>query len=335
MERTGKELLIASKQFAFENRTTSWWCLGSTLLLLSFLLFIAGSSQIPLIGGVSASVLAGFVIVRLFVIYHDFFHGAILKNSRLAYSVLYLFGLVILSPATSWKRTHDHHHKHNSSEFGAEIGGFPLVTTDEYARYSRWHRFGYRVMRSPFIILFGYLTSFLINKTLVKFIRDPRKNYSCGLSLLLHFGLAIFLGMYSLRVLLLGMTLPLFIGSALGTYIFYVQHNFPGMKRKAGMEWDYVYAALCSSSFLKLSPMMNWLTGNIGFHHVHHLNAKIPFYRLREAMDGLVELQSPTITTFRLVDVIQCLQLKLWDPISEQLLTFKEARLLLAKSDRI
>ena len=333
VERTGKELLIASKPFAIENRTLSWWCLWSTVILLAFLLFIASSNQISLIGSLSASVLAGFVMVRLFVIYHDFFHGAILKNSKLAYSILYLFGLVILSPATGWKSTHDHHHKHNSSKFGAEIGGFPLVTTDDYASFSFWNRFGYRVVRSPLIILFGYLTSFLINKTLVKLIRDPRKNYACGIALILHIGLIVLLGMYSVRALLLGMVLPLFIGSALGTYIFYVQHNFPGMKRKEGKEWDYVYAALYSSSFLKLGPIMNWLTGNIGFHHVHHLNAKIPFYRLQEAMDGLVELQSPTTITFGLADMCRCLKLKLWDPASEQLLTFHEARMLIAKSN--
>ena len=332
MERSGKKLLIASKAFAFENRIKSWWCLWSTVILLCSLLFVASSNYISLLGGLSASVLAGFVIVRLFVIYHDFFHGAILKNSRLAYSILYLFGLVILSPATGWKSTHDHHHKHNSNEFGAEIGGFPLVTTEDYASYSYLKQLGYRVVRSPLIILFGYLTGFLINKTLVKLIRNPRKNFSCGVSLVVHFGLAILLSMYSGRALLLGMVLPLFIGSAIGTYIFYVQHNFPGMKRKEGKEWDYVYAALCSSSFLKLSPMMNWLTGNIGFHHVHHLNSKIPFYRLQEAMDGLVELQSPTTTTLGIVDVFRCLQLKLWDSNSEQLLTFKEARLLSAKS---
>ena len=173
---------------------------------------------------------------------------------------------------------------------------------------------------------------FLINKTLVKFLQDPRKNISCGASLAIHFGLVILLALYSIKALVLGMMLPLFIGAAVGTYLFYVQHNFPNMKRKEGREWDYVYAALYSSSFLKLSPMMNWFTGNIGYHHVHHLNAKIPFYRLPEAMDGLQELQSPALTSLRTTDVIKCLQLKLWDPISETLLTFREAKLQLAQS---
>ena len=327
-ERTGKELLIASKSYAQEHRLKSWWCLWSTVAVLVLLLTVACSPYPSLLANVSASVLAGFVVVRLFVIFHDFFHGAILKNSKLAYSILYLFGLIVLSPAMSWKQSHDHHHKHNSNTFGPEIGGFPLMTTVQYSRASTWHRLGYRIIRNPLIILFGYVTSFLINKTIVKFLKNPRRNYACGISLVVHFGLAILIGFFSIKALLLGMLLPIFLGSAIGTYLFYVQHNFPGMKRKEGKEWDYVYAALHSSSFLKVSPLMNWFIGNIGYHHVHHLNAKIPFYRLPEAMASLRELQSPVLTSLRIADVFGCLQLKLWDPELEQLLTFREAKLL-------
>ena len=99
------------------------------------------------------------------------------------------------------------------------------------------------------------------------------------------------------------------------------------MKRKEGHEWDYVYAALYSSSYMKGSPLMHWITGNIGYHHVHHLNAKIPFYRLPEAMESMRELQSPVRTSLSISDVIGCLQLKLWDPATEELLTFRQAKL--------
>ncbi len=331
MERTGKELLIASKAFAKENKLRSWWCFGSTLLLMLIVLCIAGYPGFSLLTSLSASILGGFIMVRFFVIYHDFFHGAILRQSSIAHAVLYTFGLVILSPAANWKHAHNHHHKHNSNEFGAEIGGFPLMTTVEYEQASFWRRLGYRFVRSPFIILFGYVTSFMVNKTIVKFCQNPVRNYSCGISLFVHFGLVILIGMYSIKALFLGMLVPLSIAAAVGTYLFYVQHNFPGMKRKEGHEWDYVYAALYSSSWLKLSPLMNWFTGNIGYHHVHHLNAKIPFYRLPEAMAGLKELQATPRISLGVVDIFRCLQLKLWDPISEQLLTFREAKLLLAE----
>lgn len=327
MERTGKELLIASKDFAEEHRARSWWCFWSSLSLLALLVTIACAPWFSLLANISASILAGFLIVRVFVIFHDFFHGAILQRSYVAYSIMYLFGMLVLSPARSWKHTHDHHHVHNSNHFGAQLGSFPLMTTTEYASSSFWKRLGYRLIRSPFIILFGYITGFLINKTIVKFIEDPVRNHSCGIALLIHIGLVILIGSYSIKMLLLGMVLPLAIGAAVGTYMFYVQHNFPGMKRREGKEWDYVYAALNSSSCMRLSPLMNWLTGNIGYHHVHHLNAKIPFYRLPEAMANMRELQTPVWTSLRFKDMLKCLQLKLWDPNSEQLMTFREAKL--------
>ena len=308
---------------------TSWWCLLSTIVLLGALMFVAGSASVNLVTSFSASVLSGFVVVRLFVIYHDFFHGAILRDSWIAHSILYVFGLAILSPAPSWKHAHNHHHNHNSNTFGAEIGGFPLMTTEDYHRSTIWVRLGYRIVRHPLIIVFGYFTSFLLNKTLLKFCKAPRTNMACGISMIVHFGMAIVIGLFSIKALVLALMVPLFIGSAFGTYLFYAQHNFPGMRRKEGSEWDYVYAALYSSSFMKLSPMMNWITGNIGYHHVHHLNAKIPFYRLPEAMDNLKELQSPTATSLEIADISSCLKLKLWDPVSEQLLTFRQARCLL------
>lgn len=327
IDRTGKELLIASKQFAEENRLKSWWCFWSTLIIAAVLLALAAWPGLSMLTSISASILSGFVLVRVFVIFHDFFHGAILKDSKLAYWIMYGFGLLVLSPAKGWKDSHDHHHKHNSNQFGAAIGSFPLMTTVEYANASPWRQLGYRLVRSPFIILFGYITSFLVHKTLTEFVKNPIKNRNCGLSLFAHFGLALMIGIYSIKAMLLGMIMPIMIAAAIGTYLFYAQHNFPGMKRRKGHEWDYVYAALHSSSYMKVSPMMQWLTGNIGYHHVHHLNAKIPFYRLPEAMNNMRELQSPVRTSLSVSDIFGCLQLKLWDPATEKLLTFREAKL--------
>jgi len=123
----------------------------------------------------------------------------------------------------------------------------------------------------------------------------------------------------------LGLLMPMAIITCLGSYLFYAQHNFPGVIRRDGSDWDHVHAALCSSSYMKMGPVMNWFTGNIGYHHVHHLNAKIPFYRLPEAMAGLEELQTPVVTTLTLRDIVGCLRLKLWDPEQSRLVTFREA----------
>ncbi len=99
----------------------------------------------------------------------------------------------------------------------------------------------------------------------------------------------------------------------MGAYLFYVQHNFLEAKVPNANTWTYSDAALTASSYLETGPVMRWFTGNIGFHHVHHLNSKIPFYRLPEAMSGLTGLQNPGSTTLAIRDIVECLRLKLWD----------------------
>ena len=123
--------------------------------------------------------------------------------------------------------------------------------------------------------------------------------------------------------MLLGLVVPLFVGSGMGSYLFYAQHNFPGAKMCSPSEWSHVDAALVSSSYMPMNPVMHWFTGNIGYHHVHHLNAKIPFYRLPEAMAGIEELQSPPTTSLYPRDVLACLRLKLWNEEEERFVSFK------------
>ena len=118
------------------------------------------------------------------------------------------------------------------------------------------------------------------------------------------------------------MTIPIMIASAMGAYLFYAQHNYPTARLKPNSEWSHVDAALNASSYIAMSPLMHWFTGNIGYHHVHHLNAQIPFYRLPEAMASLEELQAPGITTLKLGDVLACLRLKLWSPEQNRFVTF-------------
>ena len=160
-----------------------------------------------------------------------------------------------------------------------------------------------------------------------EFLINPRKSYLCAVAGVIHFGTAVMIGMFSIKALVLGFAVPMLIGTAVGTYLFYAQHNFPGVVRRERHEWDYVWAALNSSSYMKMSPVMHWFTGNIGYHHVHHLNSKIPFYRLPEAMAGIPELQTPLTTSLKPADIWGCLRLKLWDPVKEQLVTWREAKL--------
>ena len=101
--------------------------------------------------------------------------------------------------------------------------------------------------------------------------------------------------------------------SAMGAYLFYCQHNFPGARFAEGQQWSYINAALQSTSFMVMSPVMRWFTASIGFHHVHHLNSRIPFYRLEEALHTMPELHSAGTTSWNPLEVYRCLRLKVWD----------------------
>lgn len=324
--RSGKELILASKPYARELPIRSWWCLGSTIAVLAGLasVFFFG---LPWFALVPLSILTGLVLVRLFIIYHDYMHGTILRKSKVAKFIMHFFGLFALSAPDIWKHTHDDHHKNNSNSTGFAKGSFPLMTTEEFAQASFFKRLEYRVIRHPLTILFGYFTTFFFDMSLRPFLTNPKAHYRSGLAILLHACLAVGIALISVQAYLFGMLIPMIIAGSLGSYLFYAQHNFPTVKRRHGKDWDYVHAALNSSSFMRMWRVMHWFTGNIGYHHVHHLNAKIPFYRLPEAMAAIEELQNNPGTSLNPIEVGRCLRLKLWDPQSERLLTFREAKL--------
>lgn len=126
--------------------------------------------------------------------------------------------------------------------------------------------------------------------------------------------------------LLLLIVLPFLLACALGGYLFNAQHTFPGVSFKGDIEWSYDHAALESSSHMVMSPFWRWVTANIGYHHIHHLNARIPFYRLPEAMQQIPELQAAKTTTLAPTDIIRCLRLKVWDPDGNEMIPLDRLR---------
>ena len=320
--RTPKELLIASKEFANEYRWLSWWHLWSTLGVLVGLV-AAAISDLPWGIRAASSVVAGLVGVRLFIIYHDYQHRAILRDSPIAGFLMGLYGVIMLNPPSVWNRSHDHHHKNNSKTFEANIGSYPIMTTHAYASALSAERFAYAAARHPLTIALAYFTVFLWGMCLRPFLRSPRRHFDGGLAILVNLGVMTYLTTVGLDVMLLGMIVPLLVASSLGVYFFYAQHNYPAAKLMPRSQWSHVEAALHSSSFIAMGPLMNWFTGNIGYHHVHHLNARIPFYRLPEAMAALEELQSPGTTSLNPRDIAACLRLKLWSPEEGRFVGFK------------
>jgi hypothetical protein len=163
-------------------------------------------------------------------------------------------------------------------------------------------------------ILFGYIFVFHFGMIINPFLNSPRRHYDCLLALLLHLGLAVALVcLFGWLTWVLALEFPLFLAAALGSYLFYAQHNFPGVSFNDKGGWTYEKAALESSSYLKTGPLMSWFTANIGYHHIHHLNHRVPFYRLPELYRDLPELRQAKTTSLRPFDIIRCLRLKVWD----------------------
>lgn len=322
--RTGKALVEATRPFAHDTPAKTWWCFVTTYgLLLGLLVGAGAASWWP--ARLGFSVLGAMLMVRSFILYHDFMHGSILRESWLARVLFYGYGSLALVPPRSWRHSHNYHHAKVGTITGSGVGSFPLMTTDMWRRATAGERFKYRIMRHPVAILFAYVTVFLVNITLLPLLRHPGKHWDSAISLAAHGALVATLWAFAgFQVLFFSLLLPMTLASALGGYLFFAQHNFQGMRVMEPEEWDYVHAALESSSYMKLGRIMSWLTGNIGYHHVHHLNLHIPFYRLPEAMAAIPELQCPSMTSLDPGDIVNCFRLNLWDPARKQMVSYRE-----------
>lgn len=325
VERADRELHLATRPFARQSTARSWWYVGSTFALLASAL--AGAALAPWWPvRFAASMLGALLLVRAFILYHDFMHGAILPGSRLARAMFYIYAALNLTPPRSWRDSHNFHHTSVGRIVGSNVGAFPLMTTEMWRSGSRMERLSYRLIRHPATILCAYLTIFFFSVTLLPLLRRPTRYWDSALSLVAHgtavAALWIFAGF---DAVFFGLLLPMTIAAALGGYLFYAQHSFPGMRILPDAEWTVYRAALVSSSYLRLGRILRWFTGNIGYHHVHHLNSLIPFYALPQAMAAIPELQHPSVTTLRSRDIVACFAANLWDDSSRRMVRYRDA----------
>ena len=226
MMKPADTLHARTKAFAKDHTLKSWWCVLSTTFFL-----VAASvgtlPELPLIPHVPpavrifCSVLTGLLILRLFVIYHDQQHHAILPKSKVAELFMRIFGIWALSPSSIWRSSHDHHHAHNSKLRGSHIGSYPIMTKEQFQISSRSERFQYLFMRHPLTIVFGYIFVFLYGMVINPFLNNPRKHFDCLLSLLLHVAIGVALVMiFGWWAMCLKLIFPRLIACAIGSYLF-------------------------------------------------------------------------------------------------------------------
>lgn len=317
--KVGTELILATKPFAKDDSLKSWWVILSTLALLAAAYGGALSTLPYFVRGI-CSVVAGLLLVRFFVIYHDQQHHAILPRSKIAEVLMRGFGILALSPSSVWRSSHNHHHNHNSKLRGSHIGSYPIMTKEQFKRSSTGKRFTYLFVRHPLTILFGYVFMFLQGMCINPFLNHPREHWDCLVAILVHVAISVTLFTFGgWPALVFAQLVPHFVMDALGSYLFYAQHNFPGVAFSEKDGWTYEKAAMESSSYMRTGRLFAWLTANIGYHHIHHLNHRIPFYRLPEAMAAIPELQAPKTTTLWPWDIVRCLRLKVWDVESQRM----------------
>lgn len=308
-----------TKAFAKDRPIVSWWHIISTAILLA-LAVTCTLPFVPIFLRAACSVLSALLLVRLFVIFHDHQHRAILPKSRLANVLMRIFGMCSLCPSTVWRRTHDDHHAHNCQLRIENIGSFPIMTRERFENCSALDKLKYLLMRHPLTLLFGYVTVFFYSLSLLPAMMSPRRHWDAIPTVLIHLGLATGLVLSGGWLLFLfTMGIPFFIAGAMGAYLFYAQHNFPDVILRDEAGWTYEGAALDSSSYLKTGPILSWFTGNIGYHHIHHLNHRIPFYRLPEVYRAIPELRAAKTTTLLPWDIAQCLRLKVWCVASQRM----------------
>jgi omega-6 fatty acid desaturase (delta-12 desaturase) len=293
-------------------------------LALTVAIYATLGVSLPLTVGLT--ILAAGFLVRVFVVFHDCAHGSLLPSRRANAAVGTALGLLVLSPFVRWRHDHAVHHASAGDLDRRGVGDIITLTVEEYASRSLRGRLGYRLLRNP-VVMFGLgpIMAMVIGPRIVSRGARPRmRNSVLGTDaaiIALVGGLCWLIGW---RDFFLGWAPAALLAGSAGIWLFYVQHQFEDTYWPSSGEWSYADAALRGSSHLKLLRVLQFFTGNIGLHHVHHLNARIPHYHLQRAHESTPLFASvPTLTLW---DGLRAVRLKLWDERSGRLVTFAQAR---------
>jgi omega-6 fatty acid desaturase (delta-12 desaturase) len=279
------------------------------------------------------AVLAGGFLVRVFIIFHDCGHGSFFKSARANNVLGFITGVLTFTPYFHWRWEHAMHHGTSGDLDRRGVGDVWTMTVQEYLESPRWKRLSYRLVRNPiFLFLIAPLFVFLIKQRFSYGSGGKRERRSVLWANLAILGVGAAMSwVFGLQAYVVIQLAVMAVAGSAGMWLFYVQHQFEGVHWERHEEWDYAKAALQGSSFYKLPKVLQWFSGNIGFHHIHHLSPRIPNYHLERCYRAEPLFQ--TVQPVTLISSLKSLTFRLWDEQRRKLVGYGRLRSLRRHSE--
>lgn len=275
---------------------------------------------------VPLAVLAGGFLIRIFIIFHDCGHGSFYRSSFANDFWGFVTGLLTFTPYYQWRWEHSIHHATTGHLERRGVGDIWTLTVEEYLQSSRWKRFSYRLARNPVVLfVIAPLFVFVVQQRFPSPKAKPREKRSVWImNLALVLMCAGIIRIFGFLPWMVVQLIVLGVASSAGVWLFYVQHQFEDAYWERGENWDYTEAAMLGSSFYRLPKVLQWFSGNIGFHHIHHLSSRIPNYNLERChrSDPMFEEVEP----MTLFGSLKTLTFRLWDEKGRKLISFRQLR---------
>jgi omega-6 fatty acid desaturase (delta-12 desaturase) len=275
---------------------------------------------------VPLAIVSAAFLVRIFIIFHDCTHGSFFRSRRANEIVGFIAGALTFSPFQHWRWEHAMHHAGSGNLDRRGTGDIWTMTVQEYLSASRWRRLHYRLVRNPLVLfVLAPLFVFVVKQRFASRKAGKRQRRSVlWLNLVLLGTVALLSWAFGVMPYLVIQSITMTVAGAVGLWLFYVQHQFEGVYWERGGNWDYTTAALRGSSYYKLPKVLQWLSGNIGFHHIHHLSPRIPNYNLQRCHESDRLFQD--VTPITLTSSLRSLRFRLWDEQDKKLVGYADLR---------
>jgi acyl-lipid omega-6 desaturase (Delta-12 desaturase) len=317
----------ATAKYQHPSTPRALWQLVNTLVpyaLLWYSMYLLKDISLWLTIPVAA--VAGALLVRMFIIFHDCGHGSYFKSRRANDIVGTIAGVLTFTPYFHWRWEHAIHHGTSGDLDKRGTGDIWTMTVQEYLESSRWKRYSYRLARNPVVLfLLAPMFVFVVLQRFSSRKASPRERHSVSWMNLALLGVAAVMSwVFGLGAYLLIQAVIMMVAGAAGIWLFYVQHQFEDVYWERGKNWDYVAAALQGSSYYKLPRILQWFSGNIGFHHIHHLSPRIPNYHLQKCHEAVPVFQQ--VQPITLIASLRCLALRFWDEQEGKLVGYARMR---------